>query len=384
MKTRKYIQIFTFLLIFVSIMLSCGVRSGATASMECHEAVECFSPARTRDDVRICSRLWELIFGKGQDGDATQKTGKRLLCPGGEVFGVRLRQDGVTIAQIAKRSPAERAGLRENDCIQTVDGAIVRTAEQVGERIRGADGEVRLGIERDGKPITLTVEPEGESGDRRIGIFVRDGAAGIGTITFIDPESGAFGGLGHGICDPERGDVLPMREGVITEVVLGGVQRGECGRPGELHGVLKNKPIGTLYKNDVCGVFGRLDVPTDGKHAPVPVATREQVHEGAAVIRSTVRGGEVREYTVELSDIDPHSTGTKSFCVRVTDPALIALTGGIVRGMSGSPILQDGMLVGALTHVMINEPTTGYGIFIENMLRAANATENQTATKNAA
>ena len=179
-----------------------------------------------------------------------------------------------------------------------------------------------------------------------------------------------FGGLGHGICD-ESGDVLPLESGKVTGVILGGTLKGENGRPGELSGILTDRKLGEIKTNTNTGVFGQLSDWKLDKSSAIPIAKRDEVKEGAATIISTVKNGKKMSYTVELFDIDPSETGTKCFKIRVTDNVLLSMTGGIVRGMSGSPIIQNGKLVGAVTHVLINDPTTGYGIFIENMLNAA-------------
>ena len=192
-----------------------------------------------------------------------------------------------------------------------------------------------------------------------------------GTVTFVDPESGLFGGLGHGICDSDTGEVVEMQKGVATGAILGGVHKGECGKPGELTGILTDEVKGTLNVNSDCGVFGILDSDDIPSRTAIPIATHTEVVAGEAKIISTVKNGKTAEYKIEIFDIDRNSTGSKSFRVRVTDDALKAMTGGIVRGMSGSPIIQNGKLVGAVTHVMVANPTEGYGIFIENMLNAA-------------
>ena len=166
--------------------------------------------------------------------------------------------------------------------------------------------------------------------------------------------------------------MIDFTEGQVTGVILSGVKKGEEGKPGELSGLLTDKVAGVLYSNTECGVFGRLDKIPDGLSAtPIKAAKREEVHEGDATILSTVKLGACKEYKIQISEINKNSTGTKSFKIKVTDPTLIAITGGVVRGMSGSPIIQDGKLVGAVTHVMVANPTEGYGIFIENMLNAA-------------
>ena len=213
----------------------------------------------------------------------------------------------------------------------------------------------------------------------RLGIEVKDTAAGIGTITYIDPQTGAFGGLGHGICAPNTGEIYPMKNGTVTEVILGGVQKGASGKPGELRGVLSHREIGTLSKNTDCGVFGTLSLDNRTLPSSIPVGTREELTTGPAEILSSLKNGSPARYQIRITEIDRSATDSKSFRIEVTDPTLIALTGGIVRGMSGSPIIQNGKLVGAVTHVLVANPTEGYGIFIENMLNASNQQTQQKA-----
>ena len=162
-------------------------------------------------------------------------------------------------------------------------------------------------------------------------------------------------------------------------MILGGVTRGEIGKPGELSGVLNRKHIGNIYKNSECGVFGTIENLDTEDMTPIPVAKKKEIKTGEAEIICTVKGGKKAKHKIEITEIDINSTGSKSFKIKVTDPMLIATTGGIVRGMSGSPIIQNGMLAGAVTHVMIAEPTEGYGIFIENMLSAAECQVQQKA-----
>jgi stage IV sporulation protein B len=201
---------------------------------------------------------------------------------------------------------------------------------------------------------------------------VRDSGAGIGTVTYIKEDTLAFGGLGHGICDGESGALIPIARGSVMDVTVGGIKRGAVGAPGELRGHFAASRIGTLMQNTACGVFGTL---TDCPAAPagtLPIGFKEELHDGAATLWCTLDDHVTRSYGVEISDIHRNATGNKCFTVTVTDMELLAKTGGIVQGMSGSPIVQDGRLVGAVTHVLIGDPTTGYGIFIENMLNAAN------------
>jgi stage IV sporulation protein B len=201
----------------------------------------------------------------------------------------------------------------------------------------------------------------------RAGLFVRDAGAGIGTVTFVTKDL-AFGGLGHGICDGESGALIPLSRGTVMGVGISDVRKGAAGAPGELRGHFSPERNGVLTQNTVCGVFGSFTACPRCLGDTLPIAYRNEVQAGTATLRCTLDDGAPREYAVELSAIRCNADGNKCFTVKVTDPALLSKTGGIVQGMSGSPIIQNGKLVGAVTHVMINDPTTGYGIFIENML----------------
>lgn len=321
------------------------------------------------EDVRVSTRLGELLFGK-----RGKESGERLLCPGGTVFGVKIKGRYVTVVE-SKGIPA----LRSGDVILSVAGREVHSVGDVKSALRASGGEsVTLRVSHCGTEIGIEVRPYLENGEYRLGISLRDGAAGIGTVTFVDPDTGLFGGLGHGICDSESGEIIEMESGVMTGVVLGGIHRGEAGKPGELCGVLTDTVIGKITANNECGVFGAVDPATAASTEAIPMGTREDIRCGEATIYSTVKGGKRCEYKIEITEIDRGSQGSKSFKIKVTDPTLIAISGGIVRGMSGSPIIQDGKLVGAVTHVLVANPTEGYGIFIENMLSAA---ENQVQPK---
>ena len=219
------------------------------------------------------------------------------------------------------------------------------------------------------KDVTLTPRYDRADGRYKTGLYVRDSGAGIGTVTFIRQNDHAFGGLGHGICDGESGKLIPMRRGTVTDVTVSGLSKGTSGTPGEIKGYFGTGKTGTLLNNTDCGVFGVFTAPPSGFDSEsVEVASRFELKEGDAVVRCTLGTDGVHEYAVRISSIRSDATGPKCFTVKITDPALIARSGGIIQGMSGSPILQNGKLVGAVTHVLISDPTTGYGIFIENML----------------
>ena len=332
----------------------------AAASLSKHDSVAC--SVTSSSDIKISSRLVELLFGKNEENKTL------YLVPGGGIFGAKIKQSYVSV-----QSSGEIKELKAGDKIISLNGQNVCSVNDVKSAIRDSKKEnITLVCERDGKKIQVTVKPKEIDGEYRLGLVLKDGAAGIGTITYIDPETGLFGGLGHGICDTDTGEVIDFSEGQVTGVILSGVKKGEEGKPGELAGLLTDKVYGTLYANTDCGVFGKLDkIPDSINAVPIEVAHRSDVHEGEATILSTVKLGSVKEYKIQISDINKNSTGTKSFKIKVTDPTLVAMTGGVVRGMSGSPIIQNGKLVGAVTHVMVANPTEGYGIFIENMLSAA-------------
>ena len=299
----------------------------------------------------------------------------KLLIAAGVPFGVRLHTDGVIIVNFTKvggdgsKSPAREAGLCKGDVIVAVNGERINSAKALCETVEKACGETLVTVRRGGEEKTFTVRAEaGQDGKYKIGVLARDNAAGIGTVTFIDPETGIFAGLGHGICDGETGELVPISYGTCEEVSLTEIIKGKKGAPGELRGFFTGKKTGKIIKNSHSGVVGALsDVPEALRACIYPVGGRGSVHSGKATVITTVDGETRAEYEINISEID--GTGEqKNFTVEITDPALIEKTGGIVQGMSGSPIIQDGKLVGAVTHVMVSDPTKGYGIFIENML----------------
>ena len=317
------------------------------------------------DNIKVDSRLRELIFGNEK---ATEEI---KLVPGGGVFGIRMKQSYVTVTD-SEGIPA----LSEGDVILSVNGKEVHTVSDIKAIVEGSSGgTVTIKARHRDSQIAIEARPSLIDGKYRLGISLRDSASGIGTITFYNPKTGAFGGLGHGICDSDTGEVIAMESGEVCGVILGGVHKGECGKPGELSGILKDDTVGTINSNNECGVFGNLSpLPSLSSKTAIPIGTKAEVHEGEATIISTLKNGKSSEYKIEIYDIDKTSEGSKSFRIRTNDPALIAISGGIVRGMSGSPIIQNGKLVGAVTHVMVANPTEGYGIFIENMLNAAENT----------
>ena len=295
-----------------------------------------------------------------------------LLIPVGEIIGLQLYDNTVTVAAFddALGASAREAGLMVGDEILTVNGQRICSREDIHAALGSGKEPVSVTVQRGDKSHTLTITPQPSPDGPRLGIYLRQGIAGIGTVTWYDPETGRFGTLGHGVSNA-RGSLLEMTGGKAFEAEIGSVKKGKCGQPGQLKGCAEgDDPCGILTRNTPQGVFGISHEGWDGQ--PIPVAEFEEVTTGAASIRSTVREDSPREYSVEILKIYPQDRQDgRNFLIKVTDPALLDATGGIVQGMSGSPIIQDGKLVGAVTHVLVNDPTRGYGIFIENMLDAA-------------
>ncbi len=305
------------------------------------------------------------------------------LIPGGMPFGVKLYTEGVLVVgfgdvdtDAGPRNPAYAAGLRVKDVITHLDGKPLSGIEALTDAIEhGGGAPLTLTYTRGDESRTVTVTPlRSVTEDKyKTGMWVRDSGAGIGTVTYIDPATGAFGGLGHGICDIDTGALMPMQRGCVVDVTITGVIPGKAGEPGELRGSFSATKRGALVRNTPCGVYGVLSSLPDTVADAIPIGTRDTVHAGPATLICTLDETGPAAYTVELSQINRNADGAKCFVIRVTDQTLLARTGGIVQGMSGSPIIQDGHLIGAATHVLINQPDTGYGIFIENMLSAADA-----------
>ncbi len=303
------------------------------------------------------------------------------VIPGGMAFGVKFFTEGAVVLGTTgvetgsgMVTPAKDAGLRAGDVILRAGGSEFETANELISIISGCSGKpIVIAYMRNGNEETVTVTParDIENGCYRIGVLVRDSTAGIGTVTFIDPQTRDFGGLGHGIYDSETGTLLPLGRGAVVDVDIIDVEKSEKNHPGSLRGEFGRVAVGELWDNCDEGVFGRFSEIPDTSCEPMQIATQEEIKEESAIIRTTLSGNRIEEYEIEIERIYKNSGSTKNFLVRVTDERLIEKTGGIVQGMSGSPIIQNGKLVGAVTHVLIDDPTRGYGISIENMLDSA-------------
>lgn len=301
------------------------------------------------------------------------------LIPGGQSVGIAIDTAGVIVVGAsdlgATPSPARAAGIKAGDIIQSVDGAAIDSADALSEHL--SDGNaVTLGLIRDGAASTCVVVPalDERDGCWRLGAWVRDSTAGVGTLTFIDPETGAYGALGHAITDADTSVTLPVGTGELYANQVVDVTPSVHGRPGELTGdfIFSPNAVGTVELNTPRGIFGTAEAAGEGLYPEgLPAARQGEAHPGAATLLTTIDEGGVREYACEIVRLNERGGDARSLVLRITDLALLERTGGIVQGMSGSPILQDGRLIGAVTHVMINDPAMGYGIGIERMLEEA-------------
>ena len=323
----------------------------------------------------------------GAQAAEAQNSAPRSVIPLGRAVGIKLFAQGVLVVGLSDittdqglASPARACGLQEGDVITHINDAQVSSIEEVQTILQDLEGqEMELTVLRDeeSQEVTTRAAQCSTDGAYKLGAWIRDSMAGIGTLTFVDPETGLFGTLGHGINDVDTAVLMKLQSGAITPASVAGVVKGVNGRPGELRGAFSSsQDLGTLYANTESGVFGHLQDPGTFTGTPVPVATAEEVHTGQATILANVAGTEVEEYTVEILKVYSNTSDTRDLMLRVTDPRLLEKTGGIVQGMSGSPILQDGKLVGAVTHVLIDHADRGYGILAQNMLDQAAQAQN--------
>lgn len=311
------------------------------------------------------------------------------VIPGGHSIGVLLRSQGVIVVGFAGirdgdgtlHQPGRDGGIELGDAILRISGKEV-TSEEHAARLFEEAGKVgkvtEVVLKRKGKLVHKQVQPvkDRESGRFRVGLYIRDGAAGVGTLTFYHPASGKYGALGHVIADAETSQPIDLRDGHIVESLVTAIQKGRRGVPGEKIGAMKDEDnwIGSIEKNSRFGIFGTMHQPMGNPFfaEPVEVALASQVKEGPAEIITVVEGQKLERFAVEIVRVmrQPTTDG-KNMIVKITDERLLAKTGGIVQGMSGSPILQDGKMIGAVTHVFVNDPTRGYGALIEWMLHEA-------------
>ena len=306
-----------------------------------------------------------------------------LLCPivaanaaekevivGGMPFGLTMYTSGVIVIDVddSPDSPAKTAGVKENDVITRANGEEISTNEDLKEIIKASEGEdIELSLNRGKSPISVKITPEqNEDGEYEVGMWIRDSAAGLGTVTYFDEGSYSFGALGHGICDKDTGMLLPLKSGKVVEAQVTSATKARQGAAGGLNGYMTDQVVGEICVNTGYGIFGKYAAAPQGKR--VKCASNDEIKTGKAQIYCTVDSEGVKPYDIEIVKLNIDDNVGQNMVIKVTDEELLEKTGGIVQGMSGSPIVQDDKLVGAVTHVFVNSPQTGYGIAIGNML----------------
>ena len=314
---------------------------------------------------------------------------KIKVIPGGQSVGVRLNTKGVLIVGLEeiegldgkKYNPGYTAGLSIGDSILQINQEKVRDANHVTSIINNIsikDKPVNLMVKRGEKMLQLVIQPiqSKDEGEYRLGLWVRDKTAGVGTLTFLHPDSMKFGALGHAITDIDTGLLLTVENGEVVKSRVASVEQGKRGKPGEIKGIFYDtlKPIGNLEKNTHYGIYGKAyeSITNSLYDKPIEIAFQHEIREGKATILTTLDNEEIKEYEIYIEKINRQKNpNTKSMIIRITDERLLAKSGGIVQGMSGSPIIQNNKLIGAVTHVFVNDPTKGYGLFIEWMIQEA-------------
>lgn len=305
---------------------------------------------------------------------AGEASGDRVV-PLGEAFGIKLFTDGVIVASLSDIytadgicCPASEAGLRPGDYLLRADGMEIQSNGALASYIGKSQGqEITLSVRRGEKEFETKVTPVFGEGSFKTGMWVRDSAAGVGTLTFYDPASGVFAGLGHGICDADAGSVMPLKTGEPAHITLCGIVKGIPESPGQLRGYFtSDEPMGELLANNETGVYGTLREAPAGE--AMEVMDREEVKPGPVEIVVSIDGNGPQRYSAVIEKLSGTEQEARNLVIKVTDPRLLDATGGIVQGMSGAPILQNGRLAGAVTHVFTDNPAMGYGIFAETML----------------
>ena len=309
------------------------------------------------------------------------------IYPGGQPVGVKLNTKGVLVVALSDigegsdkiASPAATAGILIGDSILEINKVPIQSSQDALDEINKSKGkEIELLIERSGEKFVQKLVPVKSSQDKnyKIGLWIRDSTAGVGTLTFYDANSNIFAALGHPITDIDTGSILQVSKGNITNSSIISIKKGEKGSPGELRGIFINElnPIGSISKNTQCGIFGKANksLANENYNKPMKIALKNEIKVGPAKILTTIEGESPQEYDIVIEKLLAQETvGPKSMIIKIVDPKLLEKTGGIVQGMSGSPIIQDNKIVGAITHVLVNRPDTGYGIYIEWMLKDA-------------
>lgn len=313
----------------------------------------------------------------------------KVVIPGGETIGLKLYTNGVLVVGMSeiegidneKYKPYENSGIEEGDMIVKIDNkAITCTADLIEEVNNSFGHNLEISYIREGNIYNTNIIPtQTDSNEYKLGLWVRDAAAGVGTVTFYEPETGMFAALGHGILDVDTEKIINISSGEVVTSNIISITKGQKGKPGEIRGSIENgKTIGTVYNNTEFGIFGKLNntsMNMINNAKELQILPRTEVETGKAKIICTIENNKQEEYDIEIEKIYKNNNeDNKSMIIKVTDERLIEKTGGIIQGMSGSPIIQNGKFVGAVTHVMVNDPTVGYGVFADMMIKQMHET----------
>ncbi len=398
-KTVRLVSLFALILctlVWTAILVS-GKTTADSYYVECGQTLEIsrYIKAEIKNDsIESIS----LSSEKTQNGElrlfgifpiktvSISQTDRKCVVPGGIPFGIKMISNGVMVTAVSAincdgklTSPARDAGIKSGDVILSINGRSVKSNLEVVDAVNQANGKsIKVSLKQNGKTKEVTANPIFDKTDKsyKIGVWVRDSSAGIGTVTFYDPQSSLFGGLGHAVCDSDTGNALALLEGEIVGAEIDSVTKGQNGAPGQLCGHFSPyAKAGKILINDDTGVFGTMS-NVKVINGSIPVALKQQIKTGKATILTTIDGSQPQEFEIEIERICYNNARkTKNMIVHVTDQRLLDKTGGIVQGMSGSPIIQNGKLVGAVSHVFINDSARGYAIFAENMLETAREAE---------
>lgn len=322
----------------------------------------------------VCVMVVIAVSGMLLPEELAQTTGsevvsERMLIPGGQSIGIQMSVKGALIVGVESES-----GPKIGDMIVAVDAQPVDGPQDVIDIVGNSGKSVEITVVRNKKRLQYTVNPyyDEAAGEYKLGFWIKEKIAGIGTLTFYNPENQTFAALGHGIYEPETGTLLETRDGNLLNTKVNQIKAGKAGTPGELGGVIYNfeEPLGKIEKNTEFGVYGSVKQESAFDDIePMVMAAPEEIEEGPAYILTTIDGTEVQQFDIKITKVHKqYSVASRGLELEVTDEDLLEACGGIVQGMSGSPIIQNGKIVGAVTHVLVNDPTRGYGIFIENML----------------
>jgi stage IV sporulation protein B len=368
------------------------------ATVNRNETRQVYAPAEYNTQLNEDEQIDLCLFGLFPiKRIQAEKIERPLLIPGGIPFGIKILTDGAIVTELGMVdgengfvSPARNAGIKPGDVITAVNGIQILSNDDVAVAVQTNPDNSVVALRRDERELTIDVKPvrSNRDGLLKIGMWVRDSSAGIGTLTFYNPADSTFGGLGHAVCDVDTGQILPLSSGQAVSVYISGVVKGYPGTPGELCGAfMSQSTVGSITANTEAGIFGVMEnIPANftenledsENNGAIEMAYKQEVRVGAATMITTIDGEMPAEYEVMIEKIDFNDRGqVKNMIVRVTDRELLNKSGGIVQGMSGSPLIQNGRLIGAITHVFVSDPTRGYAIFAENMYRESQGAKTE-------